>query len=297
MAGRAIEENDASGSVARIYHQIRQSLRVNGVNLNFRTLAAHPAFFEAAWDAMLPNVETRAFEEAADAIRRAAAEVADRLGRLDAAHAVALGGSQQYQIRKALELYRYINPKLLVFMSAVRLALHGEPVGGAATAEVELIARGVPAGMAAMEMVSEPPQEERLRALFEDIRRTLSLPAINSDYRTLALWPDYLEVVWQRLKPLVGRDDYHQAAETLRRRARELARALPYRVELLPARVAALSEDEDEISRTLDTFERLLPPLIVNMALAALDWWPADQLAQSPFPAPPRRAVAREVRR
>jgi len=78
--------------------------------------------------------------------------------------------------------------------------------------------------MAAMEMVSETPDDKSLRDLFDDIKKTLSLRSVNSDYRTLALWPDYLADAWGRLKPVTGRDEYTAAADRLRETARTLAR-------------------------------------------------------------------------
>ena len=40
-----------------------------------------------------------------------------------------------------------------------------------------------------MDMVAEEPEDETVREVFRDIKTTLDLPNINSDYRTLALWP------------------------------------------------------------------------------------------------------------
>jgi hypothetical protein len=48
--------------------------------------------------------------------------------------------------------------------------------------------------------------------VFRDIKKTLGLSQINSDYRTLALWPDYLEAAWKGLKPVTQSDEYRQAA-------------------------------------------------------------------------------------
>ncbi|MBD0305381.1 MAG: hypothetical protein ICV76_02370 [Nitrospiraceae bacterium] len=38
-----------------------------------------------------------------------------------------------------------------------------------------------------MDMVAEEPEDETVREVFQDIKTTLDLPNINSDYRTLAL--------------------------------------------------------------------------------------------------------------
>lgn len=284
-----VTEREAEGEIEQVYHEIKQTLRVSGINLNFRTWAGYGPFLPLLWHAVRPNVETRAFEDAADHLRAEAVQIAERLGRVGATAHVRLGESQAYQVQAALRLYHYINPKLLVLTSAVRLALAGEPVGGGDSGVHEptvRLARGVPARMYPMEMVSERPDDERLRTVFADITQTLSLSAINSDYRTLALWPEYLIAVWERLKPLVGGERYTRAATELRETARSLARGLPYPIPLTRERVGEVCGAEgDEIMQATEQFERLLPSLLLNIVLLALDWQPAEALRLSPFPA------------
>ncbi len=287
---KEVAEHKARGEIERVYHEIRQTLRVSGVNLNFRTWARYEKFFPAMWDAVRPNLETRAFEYAADEVRARAVRAAEKLGRLGVPGHVQLGDSQLYQIQAALDLYHYVNPKLLVLTSALKLALDGEPIGGSGPGgRVELIELGEPLRMYPMEMVSDESDEE-VRAIFEDIKQTLSLPSVNSDYRTLALWPDYLEAAWRELKPYVAREDYRRFSDELREQARALARSLPYPIPLSRQRVAELGEDADRIIETIDRFEQLLPSLIINIALFELDWRDAEALSRSPFPAAPRRA-------
>lgn len=283
---KPVDEYEARGETERVYHQIRQTLRVTGVNLNFRTWAAFEEFFPAMWDAVQPNLETRIFEDAADRIRAEAVHAADALGRVAALAEADLGESQTFQVRAALNLYHYVNPKLLVLTSAVRLALRGESLGQPGSTPPELIQRGAPAGMYPMEMVDDDPESKQVESVFRDIKKTLGLSQINSDYRTLALWPDYLEAAWKGLKPVTQRDEYRQAADALRERSRTLARRLPHPVALTREQVEALGEDADEVIQTTEKFEQLLPGLILNIALLALDWTEPEELARSPFPAP-----------
>jgi hypothetical protein len=108
------------------------------------------------WDAIRPNLETRVYESAADRVRAEAVGMAGQLGRPDIRNRLLLGESESYQIHKALDLYHYINPKLLVLTSAMRLALMGEQItAGSGQADCELIERGVPARMYPMEIVSD----------------------------------------------------------------------------------------------------------------------------------------------
>lgn len=285
-----VAEHEAAGEIERVYHQIRQSLRVTGVNLIFRKWASQEGLLPVIWDAVRHNLETRAFESAADQVRADAARSAVALGRLGATDDVALGESQTYQVRWALELYHYINPKLLLIAAMVRRGLTGESSHPAAPPEpaVEYIERGFPPRMFAMEMEDAEPDDERLREIFADIQQTLSLESINSDYRTLALWPDYLTAVWTKLKPMVQRPQYDQAVSSLRERARTLAAGMLFPVPLGRDRIEGAGADFGKAVESAEAFERLLPGLILNVALCLHDWRSGDELARSPFPAETR---------
>ncbi len=54
----------------------------------------------------------------------------------------------------------------------------------------------------------------------------------------------------------------------------------------------ATGEDVDKVMQTTEQFEQLLPGLILNIALLALDWADAARLAGSPFPAPSASPMA-----
>lgn len=289
-----IAEHEAEGEIEQVYHQIRQSLRVTGVNLVFRKWASQPGLLPVIWNAVRPSAETRAFELAADQLRTEAARSVMALGRLGILNHVALGESQAYQVRSALDLYHYINPKLLLLVAMVRRGMEGEAgpssprsgsESGMAAERVEL---GFPGRMYAMEMEDAEPDDERLRGIFADIRETLSLESINSDYRTLALWPDYLNAAWKNLKPMVQRPEYDQAVNLLRELARTLAAGLPCLVSLGREPIEAAGVDFDAAADSAKTFERLLPGLILNVAFCLQDWCEGDELARSPFPAETR---------
>jgi len=280
-----VDEHGARGDTARIYHEIRQTLRVSGVNLNFRTWAAFSHFFPAMWAAMQPVAGSRAFELASDDLRARAADLVLTLPALRTGAPV--GESQRFQIEWALALYHYVNPKLLLFTVLVRRGLHGERTASGQPGATDLAARvpfGAPRSMAAMEMVDENPSDKRLRRLFSDIKKTLQLSSINSDYRTLALWPDYLEPAWGALKPVVQTEAYREAAVALGDHARAAADRFPTPQGFDLRRLGARGEQTQALSDVTERFERLLPPLILNVGLFARDWWPDDRLRPSPFP-------------
>jgi len=284
---KQVSEREAHGDVERVLHEMRQVLRVTGVDVTVRTWAGFERFLVAMWEVMGPNAETRAFESAADEVRARAVEVAERLGPLGAWEAARLGESQRYHVRGALELYHYLDPKLLVFTSAVKLALQGSPVGAVQPwGSAQRIERGAPARMMAMEWEAERPEDKRVRGLLEDIQETVGPPSLPGEFRTLALWPEYLEAAWARLAPRMKGEEWGRACDALLDTSRRLARALPYEVALSRGRVAGLSEDVEAIQRVTEQLEWRLPVLVLGMATLVCDV--GDLERRLPFPAEAR---------
>lgn len=283
-----ISEHEASGAIERVYHEIKQTLRVTGVNLNFRTWGSLGAFLPLIWDTLQPAVETLNFEIAADSVRAEAGSFGESLGSLNVPSHDVLGESQLFQLRGSLDLYHYVNPKLLVFTSAVAMLLRGEEIGREFDSAPDRIARGAPRDMLDMDMEDDQSEEPLIVELYDDIKQTLSLTSINSDYRTLALWPNYLSVAWQQLKPVVKSTAYHRATDQLRTKSRELARTLPYPLTLDLRTLRSANVDLDKATAMTDSFEQLLPGLIINIALLQSDWKTGSELKASPFPAQKR---------
>ncbi len=282
-----VAEYEASDEVDDLYHDIRQTLRVTGINLIFRVLAGYRHALPTIWQALSPMVSTRAFELASDRVRARAVELTIGMGKLGVPAAVRLGPSQSYQIQKALALYHYINPKLLVMISALRPAIEDEnsPSGGQdRTLPADPVPRGEPNEMYPMELVSDEPDDEQTATVFKEINERYSLSSINSDYRTLALWPEYLAAAWGRLKPQSESTAYSRAVDVLQEEARQQAQVLPVAAALSKQDFEARIADAGAVRTKIADFERVLPPLILNVALLSLDWKPAESLTQSPFP-------------
>lgn len=266
-----------------VLHDIQQTLRVTGIDLDVLSWARQNRILQLSWAAIKANMESRGFEQAADRLRALGVHYANHLGRLEAPQAM-LGESQAWQIRAALRLYHYLNSKLLLLTSALRLSLFVEGPPGRPAEYSERIERGVPEGMYPMERVSEHPEDPGLRQLFEEIKTELDLPVISSEYRTLALWPDYLNAVWTRLKRAVRRVEHEYACHRIRDESRTAAMRLPYAINFRLDQVRRVGGDPDAVIRGLNELEAILPAQILNIALISLDWISVKALSDSPFP-------------
>jgi hypothetical protein len=179
----------------------------------------------------------------------------------------------------------------------LKISLHGENIGRADAdlASTPLIARGIPRRMYPMEFAGDPHDDERVQATYDDIQRTMSLSAVFGEYRTLALWPEYLVSSWQRLKPMLRLSVYREAAEELRQLSVHLARELPFPIRVTLRRIEAAGEEPEQVLRIVERFESLLPSLILNNSFLLLDWLNEQEVKDSPYPAPDRRQPLREA--
>lgn len=248
-----------------LFHEIRQTLRVTGVH---PVLRDWPALADL-WEAVRPNAETRAFEEASARIRAEAVTAADHLGRVAALSRAQLGESQAYQVEASLLLYHYLDSKLLLLASAAASGCKGEPHN----AKAQLIERGAPARMAILEVDESRPSDEDIKRVYRESRRVLAVSEVPMELRTLALWPRYLTASWERLKPLARSGAFERASRHILETSRALARTLPYPVEASGLRHPVLA------------LETALPKIILSVALLALDWQAPELLRRSPFPA------------
>lgn len=251
-----IEEADATGEVAAFYADFRATLRASFVPTVFRSLARHPAWLLPAWRALGPNLATAAAEEGAAALRRACA---DRLDAIVAPGAPPrLEGAAGEEIRAVLETFAYVIPKAWLAVTALREALEGRPLPGAAPADRTALPRGVPARMPAIPLLPEAPDDPRVRAIFEAARERMGRPAVPSLYRTLGRWPAYLAAVWERViepGPLAG---YRAAVPGLIGEAARAAHALPHPLALAgPA--------SDGVAGILAVYQRNMPETLLQI--------------------------------
>jgi hypothetical protein len=146
--------------------------------------------------------------------------------------------------------------------------------------------------MAPLEMVPENPADRRVRAVFRAIRRERGLPWIGGAWRTLALFPDYLVEAWRRVEPLASDSEARRHARALLELSRDLARTLPFPVSVDRGRLGGVGQDPDRAISLFADFERIIAPLVLDVAMLSLDLSPADDVARSPFPARPWRGAA-----
>lgn len=270
---QTIREQDAQPAVRALYDDIRQSLGLAHVNVIYQVYAYYPTFLEAHWRAMKPVVSTRLFFELAQRISADAYtrmhnyfEIPDLCART--ADLRFSSGAQQ-ELAEVIELFQYSNPLLLLLVSAQMQSFDG-PTGNPDAPRDPAIHPVFVNKPCFVEEESAPPPT---RKIFEEMKRIYGMPVINSDFRALARWPDFLRTYWETLKPVNASPLFQQSAYALRENALNLARELPGPFEVTVAQLTESGMTDDQMAslvRITELFVGGLSSLVLNMAIAKI---------------------------
>ena len=107
------------------------------------------------------------------------------------------------------------------------------------------------------------------QTLYADIKVTLKLPFVNTDYRALARWPSYFALAWQDIRSLVGTPEHEALCAAFHERSVEICQGLPNPGRLTSAaliRAADADAPLEEVREMAKQFNYLIPGLVVNVA-------------------------------
>ncbi len=273
-----VRESEATDERAReAFRDIKVALRVPVVNVIFQAWAAFPKFLEVVWRRVRPSVLTTQFAELARYIDTKVREGADEWSIAD--HAAALrargvGEADIIRMREIVELFTQVNPKLMILASAVDAALTGTVVGGRGTKgphRAEERERPKEFRLVRFGMVEERDAPPRVRSIYDDMKSELGLPFIETEYRVMATYPDWLEIWWKDCKPRTQDARYRSLEDEIGKAAAESASALPHPLALSEGLLESCDIDDAkraELQRVSNAFVALLPGLIINVEIA-----------------------------
>ena len=281
-----VRESDASGRTLEVYQEIKSSLGIPHVNVIFQAYGAHPRFLDMMWRVLKPAVETREFFSCADRLRAEAYtrahnyfSVPDLCDRVREIH---FSSGAQHELTDAVELFHYNNPLLLLIATLLLQAFEDGPAHRR-SAEV-----GSQHQVFTQKLVkiTEEAAPAPIRKIYDDMKRVLGVNFINTDYQAFARWPDFLNMYWSALKPLVSSPLYGESSHALRESAMGLASELPNAPQLSVERMQEDGLSDNEISGAIhitEDFLELLSGLVLNVAFAKIALEGGNQM-QSPRP-------------
>jgi hypothetical protein len=124
--------------------------------------------------------------------------------------------------------------------------------------------------------LSKDELDEEMRAVYDDIERTLRVPFVNFIFRSLANFPEYFVPAWKALSPHLRRVECERAGQQLRGlAANEIA------VEPFPKNILSI-EDHNAIAAFTDSIHYVLPKLLLTAT--ALDMQASGDFVIRPEP-------------
>jgi len=249
---RPVKPDAAGAPIQAIYDDTRHRLHLPWVGALFQVYAMYPPYLDLAWNAVKDSIETPQFDADAAAIGALADVAADLYTPSYTERDIAAMNVDIYAIKDVIDAFRVGNPRLLLVAMALQRAYTDGPVGGADDSGTSLPDSALEtmeetrAEKTVVEMVDPDAAPERVKRVFDDIKGTLGLPLVNSDYRAMALWPDYLELAWRDIKGPIGTPTYAEDRERLAGLAREGVDrfAQPVTATRAAARNAGVPEDQ-----------------------------------------------------
>lgn len=265
-----VPEYAARGELKDIYERTKQGLSVPWMGVVAMAFAHYPNFYKALWDALEPVVGQQQFHTACDTLRTCAEKNAAKLTPFDILPILERTGydpREIAEIRACNEVFSQGNMPYVLMATLARYLLEDNPWNGDPIAQDATTPR---AHHAKPVLVELHHADQTVADLYSDIKETLGLPFVNTDYRAFARWPSYFIPAWADLKRAVESDDYETRVTEVHDTAIRLVQALPNPLDLTSARLKhAASTDAtlEEVQNVVRLFQWLLPGLAVNVAI------------------------------
>lgn len=263
----------ATGQRKVWYEEMKAALQVPWMGVVTMAYAHYGRFFETLWTGLAPLAGSRPFVEEFQALRRFTETGAAALAPRPIAARLRDAGYAQRElanIRDIVEVFSHGNFPYLLIATIARLLMEGGDMdGGAAAPRFE--DRHAPQVQVPLVLMEAHHADAPTRAVYEDVKATLGLPFVNTDYRALARWPSYFALAWDDLRRVAGTAPHEALCRQVHEFAADAAaHRLPNPGALDGAALRRAAGEDASVTEVLQVcrlFQWLLPGLVVNVAL------------------------------
>lgn len=266
-----VPEHSTDARLQEVYEDTKSVLQVPWMGVVTMAFAHYPTFYGALWGGLRDLAGSREFVEACHALRTCAEDGARQLSPspvLSSLSELKYAEREIDEIRQMIEVFSHGNMPYLMLATAARLLLEGHELGGASTVS-PIQGRHGPSMERRLSLIEAHHADAPTRAIYEDIKATLGLPFVNTDYRALARWPTYFSIAWNDLRGKVATPAYEPAVQSVHDFAVDKMRRLPNPGGLtakLLQKAAAQDASLEEITSVVRLFQWVLPGLATNVA-------------------------------
>lgn len=265
----------AEGRRRAWYEDMKQVFQVPWMGVVTMAYAHYPHFFDTLWQGARDLCASRPFVEGFLGNREfVESEVAklEPVGIGVRLEECGYAPREVEHIKQMIEVFSHGNQPYVVLATLVRYLLEAGDMGGARDPKAAPLYTDThcPVFDVPFVLMEAHHADSPTREVYEDIKRVLNLPFINTDYRALARWPSYWAMAWGDLRSVAGTPAHEGICAAVHDRCVELAAvALPnpggLQAELLRA-AAEKDASFEEIRDMCRLFQWLLPGLVTNVA-------------------------------
>jgi Halocarboxylic acid dehydrogenase DehI len=270
---RLVPESEAEGEILEIYAEIKEALGLPYINPMFQALASYPAFFRVFWKTLRPDLETGEFFSLA---QRIAAEAYTRVHNYlhvpnlsRRVEEMEFSPGAQEELRDAIDLYLY-NNSVLLLIAAAQMQGFENPSASSRPASAPAVHPTHPERPILVDERNAPPET---RKIYDDIKKTMGTPFLNTSYINFGRWPDFLREYWGALKPVMLSPIYEQNRGALHQSALALATELPGPLQLSPSHLEESGISHSDLNAIIQITEFFLTQLskqLLNIAFAKI---------------------------
>ena len=262
----------ATGQIAQWYSETKEVLQVPWMGVVTMAFAHYPTFFGELWRGVGPICESTHFVHACRKLR----DIAEtRVLELHPAPLTARLIESGYApreisaIKETHEIFSHGNQPYAIIATLARSLLESREIGTDREAE-PFEGIHAPEFHIPFVLMEVHHADQQTRDLYDDIKTTLHLPFVNTDYRAFARWPSYFSLAWQDLKGKVDIPPHEEICGELHRELCTIVENIlpnPNRLDSATLQAAAAKDASvPEIREVCRLFQWLLPGLITNVA-------------------------------
>ncbi len=281
-----VKKEQASEEIRALLEETQDTMGTPWPAALWRVYAMYPRVMQLFWGRLKPAVATEPFLR--DSLEITKLAYAEAARWYLPSHLIDEPEAERPRIQWELDAFEFGNPQLLIQQVALNRAIRGQTAGKDGTPEP----RQQPSRFRQPEirMISEQGASPEIAAIYQDIKQTLGVPVVNSDYQAMAKWPTFFGPAWEDLKLWRTRSEYQSLLYQINQRAIMAAGRLcpPVALELREVRDALDNPAEMENLRLImEMFGQLLPGLIANDAILRV-----AVSTRQPVTAPPPEGIA-----
>ena len=261
----------AEGDLKARYEEMKAVFQVPWMGVVTMAYAHYRSFYDTLWEGIRPLCASAEFAESFTSLRKFTEDSVAGLAPPPIVPRLAEAGYAPREIddiRAVVEIFSHGNFPYVLVAAMARLLLEGGEMSASIGAP-KLAGRHAPDVDVPFLLMEAHHADPATRAVYEDVKATLELPFVNTDYRALARWPSYFAMAWSDLKPLAGGKAHEAIAQQVHERALAAARTLPNAGGLKSAALRAAAERDAPLEEVLEMsrlFQWLLPGLVTNVA-------------------------------